>query len=41
MRVGRTKEAVKNSPEFDKDTHTDDPGHRRQVSDHYTDGNHL
>ncbi|MFE6746499.1 PRC-barrel domain containing protein [Kitasatospora purpeofusca] len=36
--VGRTKEDIKNSPEFDKDKHTDDPEYRRQVSDYYTDG---
>ncbi|MFJ8043930.1 PRC-barrel domain containing protein [Kitasatospora sp. NPDC096147] len=36
--VDRTKDEIKNSPEFDKDRHTDDPEYRRQVGAYYTDG---
>ncbi|MFD5632129.1 MULTISPECIES: PRC-barrel domain containing protein [unclassified Streptomyces] len=35
VHVGRTKEEIKNSPEFDKDKHTGDDGYHEQVGGYY------
>lgn len=37
IHVGRTKEEIKNSPEFDKDKHVGDPGYHEQVGGYYGD----
>ncbi|RKE17349.1 PRC-barrel domain-containing protein [Streptomyces sp. TLI_171] len=33
--VNRTKDEVKNSPEFDRDRHTGDPEYRREIGGYY------
>jgi hypothetical protein len=33
--VSRSKDDIKNSPEFDKDKHTEDPGYHEQVGTYY------
>ncbi|MGW4809293.1 PRC-barrel domain-containing protein [Kitasatospora sp. NPDC004272] len=33
--VNRTQDEVKNSPEYDKDKHADDPAYRNQVGGYY------
>lgn len=38
VQVGRTKDEIKNSPEFDKDKHTGDADYQQQVGTYY-DGN--
>lgn len=35
IHIGRTKEEIKNSPEFDKDKHAGDPGYHEQVGGYY------
>lgn len=35
--VGRTKDEIKGSPEFDKDKHAGDAGYHEQVSGYYAD----
>ncbi|MCX4815713.1 PRC-barrel domain containing protein [Streptomyces sp. NBC_01239] len=35
IHVGRTKEEIKNSPEFDKDKHVGDAGYHDQVGGYY------
>ncbi|MHA6761333.1 PRC-barrel domain-containing protein [Streptacidiphilus sp. PAMC 29251] len=35
VQVGRTKEEIKNSPEFDKDKHTGDADYHQQVGTYY------
>ncbi|MFE9425943.1 PRC-barrel domain-containing protein [Kitasatospora sp. NPDC006697] len=35
IQVNRTKEEIKNSPEFDKEKHTDDADYRQQVDGYY------
>ncbi|MFJ8745958.1 PRC-barrel domain containing protein [Embleya sp. NPDC127516] len=35
VHVSRTKEEIKNSPEFDKDKHLDDHDHRSRTGDYY------
>ncbi|WP_369187996.1 PRC-barrel domain containing protein [Streptomyces sp. R08] len=37
VHVGRTKEEIKNSPEFDKDKHIGDAGYHEQVGGYYGD----
>jgi hypothetical protein len=37
IHVDRTKDEIKNSPEFDKDKHTGDAGYHEQVSGYYAD----
>jgi hypothetical protein len=37
IHVGRTKDEIKNSPEFDKDKHIGDPGYHEQVGGYYGD----
>ncbi|MDJ0347044.1 PRC-barrel domain containing protein [Streptomyces sp. H10-C2] len=39
--VARTKDQIKNAPEFDKDKHTTDPGYHQQVGDYYTAQPHI
>jgi hypothetical protein len=38
VHVGRTKDEIKNSPEFDKDKHVGDAGYHEQVGGYYGDG---
>ncbi|MEU8591174.1 PRC-barrel domain-containing protein [Streptomyces sp. NPDC048664] len=38
IRVARSKEQIKNAPEFDKDKHLGDPSYRDQISGHYGSG---
>ena len=38
IRVGRTKDEIKNSPEFDKDKHTGDADYHQQVGTYYDTG---
>jgi hypothetical protein len=33
-----TKEQIKDSPEFDRDKHTDDPAYRQEVGEYYNPG---
>lgn len=35
VRVARTKEQIKDAPEFDKEKHLGDPAYRDQISGHY------
>ncbi|MFI6584621.1 PRC-barrel domain-containing protein [Embleya sp. NPDC050493] len=35
VHVSRTKEEIKNAPEFDKDKHVDDHEHRTRIGDYY------
>ncbi|QMU69920.1 PRC-barrel domain-containing protein [Streptacidiphilus sp. P02-A3a] len=35
VQVGRTKEEIKNAPEFDKDQHTGDAAYQQQVGNYY------
>ncbi|MFF5973308.1 PRC-barrel domain containing protein [Streptomyces sp. NPDC012769] len=35
IHVDRTKEQIKNAPEFHRETHLDDPDYRRQLGTHY------
>jgi hypothetical protein len=35
IHVGRTKDEIKDSPEFDKDKHAADPGYHEQVGGYY------
>ncbi|MEU9384787.1 PRC-barrel domain containing protein [Streptomyces sp. NPDC048279] len=37
VHVGRTKNEIKNAPEFDKDKHVGDPGYHEQVGGYYGD----
>ncbi|BFV60690.1 hypothetical protein KCMC57_up57940 [Kitasatospora sp. CMC57] len=39
--VNRTKDEIKNSPEFDRDQHTDSRDHRDRVDGYYTGGTAL
>ncbi|MHA6761379.1 PRC-barrel domain-containing protein [Streptacidiphilus sp. PAMC 29251] len=38
VQVGRTKDEIKNSPEFDKDKHTGDADYHQQVGAYYDNG---
>ncbi|MFC1408523.1 PRC-barrel domain-containing protein [Streptacidiphilus sp. N1-12] len=38
VQVGRTKDEIKNSPEFDKDQHTGDADYHQQVGTYYDNG---
>ncbi|MER5887177.1 PRC-barrel domain containing protein [Streptomyces sp. NPDC001941] len=35
VRIGRTKDEIKNAPEFDKDKHLGSPDYHQQVGSHY------
>jgi hypothetical protein len=41
VQIGRTKEEIKNSPEFDKAKHTGDTGYQQQVGDYYDNGTSI